>query len=717
MPGRNLGNKHSGRIFLAPVCLLGLLLVLPSCTGSEGDPVPGRPLTYYVSCAGHDGARGTSSTAPWATLTRASKQDYRPGDQILLQRGCVWNGTLQATGSGTAASPVVVSDYGTGTPPRLVGDKASALVLRNVSGWTVQDLDLTQVGQTPQPLDSTNEHGKDHDPNSDQHMKPVVDVRALGPSGTRNCGASCTDSDITLRNLVVHDGQWDGIYVGAGYSDPDKGVFGYVRHITIQGVESRGNQAAGIDLAGTFTREITYQLSDVAVLDSYVHDNGGDGAVMGQVQRGLIQGNRCAYNGRIRNARVGCWAWDSKGVTIQYNEADHNMTPLEGPAASDGGGLDLDMGAVDSTMQYNWTHDNEGEGYLLEGPAPGEGFQSSTSNDTVRYNVSERDGQKESGGITVVGGVNAAWIYNNTVYHVATRPADTNILSGTGGDLTTLTYGDLGSPVVHVDNNVFLSDGRANPTADDTNFWSDGKATLFFDHNLWDRIEGGVAFHMGGSELTSWAAWQGRGFDAHGENRDPGMTGPLGSGPTGYQLQSGSAAIGLGANLTQAPLGMGDRDYFGTQIPRSGGYDLGALAHTSTPSTRNSNATVAPQVVVSPSVHVASLETTGSSGKPAPGVARGSTVYWQVGVTDANGSPVSGVRVTTVVYSPSWDSIYASVNATTDSTGTARFSHKSANRDPVGSYFFFLSQVVPASASLYYDSSQDAASTNGFSLR
>jgi hypothetical protein len=39
----------------------------------------------------------------------------------------------------------------------------------------------------------------------------------------------------------------------------------------------------------------------------------------------------------------------------------------------------------------------------------------------VCYNVFERDGEKQAGGITLFGGV-TGWIYNNTVYNGAARP-------------------------------------------------------------------------------------------------------------------------------------------------------------------------------------------------------------------------------------------------------------------------------------------------------
>ncbi len=673
------------------------------------------PSTYYVSCRGNDDSNGTSPATPWASLSKASGERFEPGDRILLRRGCVWKGTFEPKSSGTSVLPIVVSAYGSGALPRIIGEDASAVALRNVSGWTVENLDLTQIGQTPQPLEPGNKSGKDLDPNSDRTMKAVVEVLALGPRGVRNCGSSCTDRDITLQDLVVHDGQWNGIYVGAGYQNVQEDVFGYVHGLTIRDVESRGNQSGGIVTMGTFTMNVSYELTNVRVLDSFVYDNGGNGIEMGQVDHGLIQGNRCAYNGRIRNASVGCWSWDSKHVVIQFNEADHNMTPLTNGNTSDGGGFDLDLGSVDSVMQYNWSHDNQGEGYLVDSWPIGYGYKCCTSkNITVRYNISERDGQKDAGGIAIYGGVRPLWIYNNTVYYVASRSA--NSMFGTGGDLVSTTdQGRAGLPDAYVYNNVFISDGTLDPSADDTEVDTDGRGSFTFDHNIWERVEGGVHFEWGRSDLTDWSGWQALGFDAHGDNADPLVTGPLGSGPTGYQLRTGSPAIGAAERLVGVPSGTGGRD-FGVSVPQADRYDIGAAEYTGSDAKQESNATPVSHEVFNPSSHIASISVTNGSGAPNSTFVKGAEIHWSVKVTNADGAPVPGQSVTATVYEPSWDSIYATVTATTDSSGTAHFSHQTGGSNPAGSYFIFVSTVLSRSLTTYYDSSQNTAWTGSFTL-
>ena len=77
--------------------------------------------TYYVSPGGSDSNAGTSTTAPWATVTKVDATTFSPGDNILFQRGGEWHGLLIASASGTAAASITYGDYGTGTKPTFDG--------------------------------------------------------------------------------------------------------------------------------------------------------------------------------------------------------------------------------------------------------------------------------------------------------------------------------------------------------------------------------------------------------------------------------------------------------------------------------------------------------------------------------------------------------------------------------------------------------------------
>jgi len=539
--------------------------------------------TYHLDCQnGRDQNDGLSPATAWQSLTRANQQTYGPGDNLLLKRGCLWQGPgFKARGNGTALTPITLADYGaTNLPlPKIdgVGPHESAVLLQNVHHWTVRNLDLTQHGQTPQNLDANNEHGKDADQYSDEYMRAVVHVLGLGPPDDPNCGEGCTVRNIRLENLVVHDGSWNGIYVSGGFYQLRSARFGFVDNLVIQGVESFNHHKSGVEITCTYYQTRIYATSNVWVLDSHLHDNGGDGAMVGPVRNGLLDGNLCEYNGRIRNARVGCWTWDSENTTIQFNESHHNMTPLNNNKARDGSGFDLDLGTENGVIQYNWSHDNQGEGYLLLAYPIGFGYSRGEShNAQMRYNIGERDGRKLAGGITVFGGVDPLVVHNNTIYYEPDRLAGTDMFNGEGGAVTTSIFGRSGKPNMKVYNNVFITNGRRNPAAVSNNLWSDGTGTFAFDNNLWWRVEGGVRFQWASSAATTWTAWRANGFDANSLNVDPLVAGPLGGGPGAYRLVAGSPAIDRGRVVTDAPRGMGTQDAFGASTPQGAAYDIGA---------------------------------------------------------------------------------------------------------------------------------------------
>lgn len=87
--------------------------------------------TYYISNTGNDANSGTSQGQAWRTLARLEQVQYalQPGDQVLLQRGSIFRGTLPISSSGTSAAPIVFGAYGTGTAPVISGGSL-------VTGWT-----------------------------------------------------------------------------------------------------------------------------------------------------------------------------------------------------------------------------------------------------------------------------------------------------------------------------------------------------------------------------------------------------------------------------------------------------------------------------------------------------------------------------------------------------------------------------------------------------
>lgn len=84
--------------------------------------------TYYVASAGNDINNGTTTGTPFLTITKAISVSVS-GDNILLNKGDVWNEKITVTTSGTSGNIITFSSYGTGAKPIISG-------FQTLTGWT-----------------------------------------------------------------------------------------------------------------------------------------------------------------------------------------------------------------------------------------------------------------------------------------------------------------------------------------------------------------------------------------------------------------------------------------------------------------------------------------------------------------------------------------------------------------------------------------------------
>lgn len=102
------------------VRVLVLMLVGASLVWAIGRQVGATPTTYYVDCSsGSDSNSGTSTSAAWRNITHANGVSLKPGDSLLLKRGCVWSQQLRAHWAGTSTSDIYIGAYGSGDKPKL----------------------------------------------------------------------------------------------------------------------------------------------------------------------------------------------------------------------------------------------------------------------------------------------------------------------------------------------------------------------------------------------------------------------------------------------------------------------------------------------------------------------------------------------------------------------------------------------------------------------
>ena len=105
---------------------------------------------YYVSNSGSDSAVGTSSSAPWASLTKVNSFPFVPGDTIYFNRGDTWIGLLSISRSGTASQLITYSAYGGGQKPIISNSGSYSRSVYITASWIVVDglllRDSTEAG-------------------------------------------------------------------------------------------------------------------------------------------------------------------------------------------------------------------------------------------------------------------------------------------------------------------------------------------------------------------------------------------------------------------------------------------------------------------------------------------------------------------------------------------------------------------------------------------
>lgn len=415
------------------LCLAWAVLVCVATSAWAAD--------YHVSAAGSDHNSG-SADAPWQTIARVNAVSLQPGDRVLFRGGDSFDGSLflDASDAGTPNAPVTIGSYGSGRATIAAGTY-SGIYAYNAAGIRIQQLNVAGGAG-----------------NTASGVVFYMDLPATKLSWIR------------LDSLDVSGFGRDGIEIGAW-----NGTSGF-KDVRITGVTVHHNARTGI---------LTYAQQPAAHESVYVGysrafenpgipeatGNTGSGIVLGGVSGGTIEWCVAFGNGRLSRTTggpVGIWTYDSTRVLIQYNESFANRTA----GASDGGGFDLDQNVTDSVLQFNYSHDNDGAGYLLaHGPA-----SDAHHGNIVRHNVSVNDGRRNSyGGIEIWGRVLAAQISNNTV---RISPS----VEGTPSALRAWSAGAAGiADGVILRDNIFEASG--------------GLAAL----NISDSQQGGLRFEMSGT--------------------------------------------------------------------------------------------------------------------------------------------------------------------------------------------------------------------------
>ncbi|HYM62181.1 MAG TPA: right-handed parallel beta-helix repeat-containing protein [Thermoanaerobaculia bacterium] len=542
-----------------------LLLFLAASLAAISLTAAAPPRTYYVSAAGNDAASGLSPAQAWRSIDRVNRALFHAGERVLFEGGRTFSGTLRLDATnvqGTADAPVTFGSFGSGRATISSADN-EALEATQVAGLRITGLRFVGTSLLNRAF---NKNGLTFT-NHGLRIASGVTIDHVEITGFSLCAILFDGADrtsgydgVTIDRVLLHD---DG-YCGIAALALEPGAF----------------------------RNLTISNSEIFAVDGYTTANGHlvDGSGSGIALTGLfgatIAGNAIHDSGRTGGSPFGISILNSLAVTVQANEVFSIHT-----ATSDvsGGGIDFN-GANESSIQYNYTHDNDGPGIRLCAC----GDPRATMHDLlVRYNVSENDGRNNvAPSFLFAGGqaTDALTIFNNTIFRSGSggNPGSAIAVNGNGHAFANLRFS----------NNLVLTDHGpsavevADPT-DATNLRFERNAYFALDSALgfaWNACSFCVPAVAGTTYTTAqgWASATGQEQESGTLSAitvDPFITSP-GLGGTlfprrlsdlaAYRLASGSALIDRAKSAKELGADTGNRDFFGYAFDNGTATDIGA---------------------------------------------------------------------------------------------------------------------------------------------
>jgi len=504
--------------------------------------------TYYISPSGSDTNGGNSPDDAWQTIEKINSFDFVPGSKILFEGGKSFSGTIELDkdDANDGVNPVLISSYGIGRAT-IYGGNGFGFNIYNTAGIKIDNIIVQGSG-----MNTNQEAGIKFFNDLPNNTKlDYIRITNTEVKGFRNHGivigalnGNSGFNDILIENTKVHEILDKGI---ASY-----GEFGY--------------QKVGYAHTNFIVRHT--EVFNVPGYNKGSHS--GNGIELSDVQYSTIEYStvyNCGQGNASCGGPVGIWYWDSDQVTIQYNEA-YNISSGTG---CDGGGFDFDGGVTNGIMQYNYSHDNDGGGYLV-GQFP---WARPMNNIIVRYNISENDAATNGGSIYLFNGeknMDNIYVYNNTVYiskrksykPSAIKMLEWKVINGNINFFNNIIVAKDGADYLFVPKGYsanFKGNLYHSPTA----------ANMNYKGVIYSSLE---TFRSTGNEIHNNSPI---GLQEDPMLQNPGTAAVIGFGNdlknlTGYKIKTDSPVKDKGYQIS----GVGDSDYFGNLPVKGNAQDIGA---------------------------------------------------------------------------------------------------------------------------------------------
>ncbi len=349
-------------------------LILAACAFSSACS-PDHDLkstNYYLdSKNGSDSNSGLSPSQAWKSLDRLAGVTLAPGDSILLRRGSSFIGRFDISAQGTSDARIVIDAYGEGDRPCISAPDSSlyAVAIRNSDYVTLQNIEVVNTGS----------------------------VRMAKRTGVAvECENYGVSHNIILNALYIHDVNGSPVKEEGGGSailisnrwDKDNIVSIY-DSLRIENCIIRRCERNAMIWNAPWSRTDWHPSTNTVVARNLIEEVPGDGIVPIGCDGAIVEYNLmrdCPMTLPDTEAAAGMWPWSCDNTIIRFNEASGHKAPW------DAQGYDSDYNCRNTTIEYNFSHDNDG-GFLLvcnsgESPEPDNIGNSGT---VVKYNISIGD--------------------------------------------------------------------------------------------------------------------------------------------------------------------------------------------------------------------------------------------------------------------------------------------------------------------------------------
>lgn len=459
---------------LTKVCLLLTLVVFSFGVGYSA--------TYYISNGGNDSNTGITTSQAWKSLAKVNSWTFKPGDQILFQRGSAFYGSLTVKNSGTSGNPITYGAYGTGNNPVITGFTA-VTSWKNLGNniWestdavsTLETCNMVTVDGVNTAMGRTPNDGSYYTFQSHSGSTSITSSNLTGTPNWTGAEAVMRIGHFKWDRRIITSQSTSTINWTIATSYEPENNFGFFiqndsRTLDIQNEWHFNTTTKKIRVYST-SQPVNVKLSTVESLcnvsASYIKiqnisfTGANSYAVWGDVH-GTIRSNvtiaNCNFNfignTAIDGLKCNSYVIDnnsfsdcntkaidlgySTGITITNNKID-NTALFEGMANGMWAAIHS-ISATDLTVEYNRITDSG-----FNGISYGTG-----TNNIIRYNYIDGFCIKLDDGAGIYGGVNST-VSNNIVINGIGAPQST---AGTFPTIAAGIYHDAGSATVTVSNN------------------------------------------------------------------------------------------------------------------------------------------------------------------------------------------------------------------------------------------------------------------------